>query len=274
MDAVQIIITQSAAETAGQSAIAYGALKFFAERVFGPSADAIGENLRHVLANVSGIFALAGEKAESKGIEPCPISPGLLSRMIMDAAFSENDPDIKDWWANLFVDASIDSSNIHAVFSDIMAMLGPQEAKFLSEFVMSFPSCSGESFGQNASYMDTLNSKFEGAIEAWMNIEDPVDNYGQVITNFLSGDPSWPMRPTEWRIPARIEGSDSRLWYGHNPWFTNNLVQVDILKRTGLLTSLDASFSVWGGMNWVRGVGLSPLGYEFYRTCTGRKSHD
>jgi hypothetical protein len=272
MDAVQIIVTQGAVEAAGPGAAGAAALAWFGGKVFGPSAEALGENLRAFLAHrVSKVFAKAGEMGQDLGIEPQPIRPGLLTRMIMDASFSEDTAEITDWWANLFLDASVTGSNEHAVFSDIMALLGPAEAQCLTDFIRSFQHGASPSFGKSPPWIVTLGSKFEGAVEIWMRDDGTPGRNARILNNFMHGDPSWPMRPTEWRIFVDIPGGESSLMYGHNPWFTNNLLPLDILTRAGLLATLSSSYSVFGGSPWVRGIGLTTLGYNFYAACIGAR---
>lgn len=272
MDAVQIIVSEGAVSAAGQGAVALATVKWFGGKVFGPSADALGENLRAYLATrVSTVFAKAGEIAQERQLEPGPIRPGLLSRMIVDCSFSDDSDDITKWWANLFVDASLSSSNEHAVFSDMIALFGPAEAKCLREFVESFPHASEPSFGRAPAWMDVLESKFEAAVKAWLGAGEWADRHDEIVGNFRYGDPSWPMRPTEWLLYRRVESEEELVpAYGHSQWYTQNLLAIDILKRAGVFASLDASMPVWGGNIWVRGLGLTTLGYEFYRACEGR----
>jgi hypothetical protein len=252
---------------------AIGAGIWFADKVLSPSSGAIGEQLKAYLqGRCPIIFGRSGELAKERNVEPGPIKPGLLARLIMDASFSDDSDEITEWWANLILDASLSGSNQHAVFSDIMALMGPAEARCLQMFIESFPSCADNEFGRGEIWMDTLESKFEGTVEAWLGQKDLADRHSAIIINFLSGDPSWPMRPTEWRTPFKNNpDEEGSLVYGHDPRYTQNLIHFDILKRLGILTQLDTSFSVWGGSIWVKGIGLTPLGYEFYRSCTGRR---
>ena len=76
---------------------------WFANKIFGPSVDAMGKNLAaHLQSRMPAIFGRAEQIAKEARIEPRPIKPGLLSRMIVDASFSEDTEEITEWWANLF----------------------------------------------------------------------------------------------------------------------------------------------------------------------------
>ncbi len=122
--------------TTGTALVGTGA--WFANQIFGPSAGAVGENLKvHLQNRLPTIFGRSAQLAEEKAITLGPIKPGLLTRMVVDASFSDDSEEITEWWANLFIEAGSEAfeANRQAVFSDIMAMLGPREVSVLTEFV-------------------------------------------------------------------------------------------------------------------------------------------
>jgi hypothetical protein len=252
--------------------LASGGAYWFADKVFGKALEPLGQSLGAYLSvRCNAIFGRSTAIAEERYVDPQPIAPGLLARLVMDASFSTDDEDITEWWANLFVDASIAGDNHHAVFGDMMALLGPKEVQCLDTFVQSFPSCAGPQFGKNDPWIIKLQSHFEGAVGSWIGETDVAERNSEIVNNFLRGDPSWPCRPTEWRLPLKFQDREAALFYGHDPNYTHNRLPFDILGRAGILAPLDASFSAWGGTLWVRGIGLTLIGYEFYRACKGRR---
>lgn len=252
----------------GLSALAGGA--WFLDKVLGPSAEALGESLRVYLASrVSTIFAKAEEITAQRSIVAKPVAPGLLTRMIIDASFSDEDPTITEWWANLFVDAATNGSNLHAVFSDVMAYLGPREVHCFHDFVnfrgtalrptlrVGPPRLIGQS---EAAFESLISPYLEG---------DIAGKYPETVSLILSAKPQWPMIATEWKLPRAVEGAESELTFGLDKWSRDRGLELSILQRAGLLVPVAANYSVWGGTIWVKGLSLTSLGFEFYCACTG-----
>jgi len=78
-------------------AIGTGLTMWFADKVFGKAIEPLGESLIPFLSE--RWRAIAGQAeglAKERLIEPTPISPGLLARMIMDASFSADEPGITE----------------------------------------------------------------------------------------------------------------------------------------------------------------------------------
>lgn len=258
------------AELITTATAAFGAGAWFAGKVLEPSAKALGENLQAFLgARVNKVFATSEQLAKVADLDLKPIAPGLLTRLIMDASFSADEIEITDWWANLFIDASIKGSNKHAVFSDMMALLGPQEVRCLEEFVGFCLQI--KHFGlkdYTASSMNDTSTGFEFSVENRIEIEDAADRYDEIVSHLLLGSYGWPIRPTEWRLPRR-DGQDVALGFGFDKWSRDQRLPLGILERAGIVKPLSATFPVWDGAKWVRANGLTPLGYEFYCACKG-----
>ena len=127
-----------------------GTSTWFANKILGPSAERLGDNLVVYLEyRLPKIFGRADAIASERNIEPQPVKPGLLTRMIIDASMSDDVEEITEWWANLFVDASRGGSNQHAIFSDVMAQLGPKEVLVLEKFLSPYDEVWSENTGQN-----------------------------------------------------------------------------------------------------------------------------
>ncbi len=252
------------------STAAFGAGVWFAQKILEPTTQALGDNIQAYLGRrVSKVFAAGEQIAKASNLDLKPIAPGLLTRMIMDSSFSADEDEITEWWAHLFVDASLKGSNQHAVFSDIMALLGPLEVRCLDEFVKFCVQFEHSGFGGYlSSSMNDTNTGFEFAVKNRITQENAADRYDEIVSQLLRGTYGWPIRPTEWRLP-RKDGESAIFGFGFDSWSRDRRLPLGILQRAGILQPLSATFSAWGGSTWVRANGLTPLGYEFYRACNG-----
>lgn len=264
------------AELIAGSIAAAPTAKWFADRVFGPSAGAVGEQLKiYLRSRLPTIFGVAEVKARERKIQPESVPPGLLARMIMDASFSSDEPTITDWWANLFVDASVEASNQHAVFSDIMATVGPREAHCLVEFINEFTRFNPnltlhamEGFSaQTDSLLDVLS-------KAWIGSSPQEgESFRKAYLNLTGGGSPWPIRPVSWSVPVKQDTGEVKMVTQVNSWFVTNQVSIRILERSRVLEFATSNLSLWGRNGWVRAIMLTSLGRDFYAACTGDVEH-
>lgn len=252
---------------------------WFAAKVFGASAERLGENLLAYLeGRVPHIFSKAEAIAREEGIQPKPIKPGLLARLIIDASMSDENDEITEWWANLVLEASIAGSNRHAVFSDMMAAVGPREAIFLQKFyaMVSEKRPKGEKpwtfsrfivehfvgeFASDISWMFPLNS-------------ETVERASNAMMNFR-GD--MPAKAIAWGLPSQVT-----VQIGYDPcdlvlrgerrasWFEGCEVEFEILERAQILRmSRHEMPTSEGPSGWVQFIEFTQLGMAFYESCTG-----
>ena len=257
--------------TTGAALVGTGA--WFADKIFGPGADAIGGQLKAYLqARLPAIFGLAEAKARELDVELQPIQPGLLARMIMDASFSNDSSEITEWWANLFVSASHAGTNKHAVFSDMMAVLGPKEAECLTAFMTSFDFARTEPWFKNsmATMRGSIDLMRDQAISGWVG-ETPIahDRLQSVYLNLTGGQLPWPMRPISWSLPMKDQNDNYMPLRQTNPWYAENREAVEILERTRILKFSKVTLPVMGATAWVDTVEITSLGAEFYASCQG-----
>lgn len=246
---------------------------WFANKIFGPSADAMGENLRvYLQSRMPSIFGRAEEKARALQVDLKPIPPGLAARMIMDASFSADHAEITDWWANLFVSAAHVGSNTHAVFSDMMAMIGPREAECLAAFFDFFEPCRSPDWfnGAGRNLRGAADLIRDEAISHWIG-EMPVtpESQGNVYINLTSGKAGWPMRPKNWVLPYRNSVGEASRLAQTSPWFEQMRESIEILERTRVLRFARADVPVLGPSAWVETVEVTGIGADFYAACKG-----
>ena len=256
------------------AAVTLGAGAWFASKVLGPSAEALGDSLRAYLeARIPVIFARAEEITRNKCLEPNAIKPGLFAKMVMSASMSEDVDEITEWWANLFVDASMTGSNQHAVFSDIMAQIGPAEAALFDELLRPFTYLFDEAGADGRRMLSsTPNTGLDHELRRMLG-DIPI-NQGEPIELLAGGHRlnfTWPVWISWVSIP-RIDGN------GHASTPTTGLyittkdpVLVDTLVRVGLLRNRSLTITKSENIQAdIHTVHLTPLGAEFYRAVTGR----
>lgn len=246
---------------------------WFADKIFGSSVAAMGDQLKvYLQTRVPTIFGVAEERARKLNLELRPIKPGLLAKMIMDASFSDESPQVTEWWSNLFLSASHTGTNKHAVFSDMMAVIGPAEATCLRDFIESFD------FGRTAKWFKRDAGAMRGsidlmrhqAVEHWVG-KTPVteDRMGAVYLNLTRGQIPWPLRPTAWTLPAENVAGEYTPLRQSNPWFRENQEAIEILERTRVMKFARVNIPVMGPSSWVDTVELTSLGVDFYIACRG-----
>lgn len=247
---------------------------WFADKIFGPSASTMGDQLKAYLqTRLPTIFGVAEEKARQIGLNPKPIQPGLLARMIADASFSAENEEITDWWANLFVDAAQFGSNEHAVFSDIMALLGPAEVKLLDRLLKPYGYVLDDIDDQGRSVLSTSPEITLDQHISHLLGSLPVEDHQRlsVVSSVSSLTLTWPTWTFFWSIPFfRSDRSIEAPVVGASIATENGLI-LDVLERAGLLSRQRVTITNNGHVAWVSTIRVTYLGLEFYRACTGRR---
>lgn len=245
---------------------------WFAGKIFGPSAEAMGQNLRAYLADrMPRIFGKAEEIAKQQGVKPQPIKPGLLARMIADASFSEDAPDITEWWANLFVDASISGSNEHAVFADMMALLGPAEVKCLAKIMADNPRFQSMKAGKNFTMHIGPDEEIEDILKKYLAKSPFTDQ--QILIDFQKIEtPStiWPIKITSFDLPIERDG-EIFLAAGGTHFHDIHHSALEVLKRADILIDVNVGLPFSRVQARLRGVSVTSLGFDFYQACTGSR---
>ncbi len=109
-----------------------GASAWFLDRILGPSADALGEQLRIFSSErLAAIFSRAEEIA---GEELHALPPGFVVQLVRKASFSEDDDNLTEMWARLLANAASGFQTHHAIFVDILSQISGQEAQILRKF--------------------------------------------------------------------------------------------------------------------------------------------
>lgn len=262
------MVLPSVIET-GLSVATGGSGAWFGGKVLGPSADALGKQLQVYLAGrIAKIFDRSEELAKERGVEPAPIAPGLLTRMVIDASFSEESEDLTEWWANLFLDASEAQSNRHAVYAEVMAVLGPREVACLADLMLESP--------RLKSVRPDLGFHEEN-LQGFLNeiMDKPCKDLAGaevLIEKIDKWRGAWPIRSTSWALSLEQAESQAITGFGRSEWFWNNAESLGILQRAGVIESLRLDGPILLGIRtWVKAVAVTPLGVGFYAACNGHE---
>jgi hypothetical protein len=256
--------------TTGAALVASGS--WFADRIFGPSVDALGQNLKaHLQSRLPSIFGRAEEIAKSENLTLEPVKPGLLSRMIVDASFSEDSLEITEWWANLFVQAASvqTEANVHAVFSDIMAVVGPREAALLRNFVDYYRSNTKFLVPQDRAKARSSDAVFQETLLFSILKKHPLSmgTSREVECHFENPRIPLPVRTFAWKVPDRQDGD--LVWrISTLNWYAENQVPIEILERSRVFKFTRFEIPIIADeSSWVDLVGLTELGIAFFEAC-------
>ena len=106
---------------------------WIADKLLGPSADALGEQLRLYAGDrLAKIFGRTKEITAGKEIQPLP--PGFALIVFQRASISEDHPLLTEMWAQLIASAAQKQTNRHVIYADILTQIGGEEALLLEKF--------------------------------------------------------------------------------------------------------------------------------------------
>mgnify|MGYP000863313680 CR=1 FL=1 len=117
--------------TTGAALVGVGG--WFANKLLGPSADALGDQLR-VYAGMRLNKILGRAEEISEGNEPKALPPAFSMIALQRASLSEDEETVTEMWARLLLSASNEFENLHMIFVDVLSQMGAKEAQFLNSF--------------------------------------------------------------------------------------------------------------------------------------------
>jgi Abortive infection alpha len=247
-----------------------GAGTWFANKLLGPSADGLGDQLKMFASNrLEKIFKRTEELSGNAPLNP--LQPGFAYLAISKASFSEDAGNITDMWANLLLAASKEQSSTYVNFAEILAQIGSQEAEILNSMVPT-----GHDFGSpvrvvvnlKSSIREMLNFKYRAVCPQEATSSESLQAEArEKLSALLNEDLGWPGGITTADYPySNITNEQAGKITGGRQGVT---ISHDILIRQRLLEpfafDLNQSFS----SPYVEGVLVSVLGVEFVLTCRG-----
>jgi hypothetical protein len=240
-----------------------GAAGWFVDKLLGPSADALGEQVKAFASdNLKRVFGKASEKSEGKSLNSLP--PGFIYQFVQKASFSEDDEFITNAWANLLLQASLDFKPRLSLISDILSQLNAEDARALNWIVpedlnLEFPAV------VPVNVRTSLILQIENRVRAYPQSMDGVQRLFQVLNTEKM---YWPSIVTNVHLPYVDEKSKLTQWFGGGRGVStshNVLIRQGLIERFDLITTLDST-----GPN-VEGLMVTGLGLEFIAICRGVK---
>jgi hypothetical protein len=237
-----------------------GAGTWLADKLLGPSANALGEQIRAFAGDrLSKIFNRTESRIKPDAVHALP--PGFLVQFVQKASFSEDDDTLTDMWANLLASAATKYVRRHAAYVEILSQLTGFDAEVLSRLVPTdtpyFPQLSAP-----VNLRIELLSKIARSIK---NISKTQQEAHEELNRLFRTRLDWPGEITSGRVYFEGEGGNHPLT-GGNP---DQFASYDNLVRLGLIQRFDVSNSLSQYDVAVEGVLVTMLGIGFTQTCRG-----
>ena len=235
-----------------------GAGSWFAGKVFGPSAEALGDALRaYGTDRIQAIFGKAAKKVEGKSITPLPA--GFAMNLIQKASFSEDTTTITEMWACLLAAAAQGFENRYASYVEILSQLTAFDAENLSKLVPE-----GFKYSPNMAAPVNLRTNLRRDIVSNLrNVSENRASAGDEFARLIQLKLEWPMQVTEIRIHY-VDGGVNRPFEGGRP---DTFHSLDNLKRLQLVEGFDVDNSIEPYETTVHGVFVTMLGVGLVQTC-------
>jgi hypothetical protein len=235
-----------------------GAGTWFANKIFGPSADLLGQSIRdYGTDRIRKIFGRAAEKVIENKISPLP--PGYMMTFMEKASFSEDEENITEMWASLLANSAQGYTSRMTAYVDILSQMTSHDAEVISDLVP-------KEFSFSPAGSRAVNLKIEminnllRIISVELNAEDECR---RVLVELLNMDFAWPAKIMSARLIWAQSGEVFPMSGGNPDSFASrdNLCRLGLLERFDLTTSL-APFSTA-----VEGFIVTALGVGFIQTC-------
>lgn len=239
-----------------------GATAWFADKLLGPSATEIGDQLKVYLSDRwRKISKRTEELAEGRTVKALP--PGFAYLALQKASFSEDDEAITTMWANLFLDASAEFSNRHTLYADILSQIGPAEARSLDGL------CSNKAIEQLAKIHGNVDALANAAFRPCaVGIEDANSERSQAYESAAQAMLSYPVQPAFVGV-ANVGVSGGSLVYQSK--FEYDEMAFAVLQRQNLVSRFHTESDNGMVRVIVDGFSVTMLGVDFYKTCKGMK---
>jgi hypothetical protein len=244
------------------TAVLAGGSAWLADKLLGPSADALGRELQlYGTSRLKKIFGQAETKIDLNDVAPLP--PGFMLQFIQKASYSEDDDALTDAWSSLLANSAIRFNARHSAYVDILSQLNAFDAKQLSALV-------SEDSAHNPSDSKPVNLKLETKMRLAESLKTTSQTKSEAEDEFarlMKLDLGWPGRITSVRIHFK-DGTESRPMSGGVP---DQFASFDNLSRLGLIERFDIDVSMKPYETGLEGVLVTMLGIGFVQACRGPK---
>jgi Abortive infection alpha len=238
-----------------------GAGAWFANKLLGPSADALGNELKIYASNrLEKIFRRAEQLTDRENVSPLP--PGFALQFIQKASFSEDDKMLTEAWANLLANAARSFDNRYALFVDILSQMTTSDAQlFTSIFEISPSPDAVENVQRLRGYMEANYSSVGGPFEFVATMiaqirELPIGFFGIVRSISM---------PYTLHSPSQRHADHVEVWYHECN------AEIDSLVRNGLMREFSVNIENPYHRPSLEGAEVTALGEQFFAICKGKK---
>lgn len=252
-----------ASELISPATMALGISGFVGAKVFEPTLARAGEGMRDFLTEkVLRILGRAADKVPPG--EVIDVEPSFLALFCQRAAFSSNEGDFAEAWANLMADAGRAFSNKHVAYVDILSQIGPVEASMLHGLVTE-----GARVPDFTRLSDWLRRKASSvASNHWPASQTAAAGLAIQISQM---DKDRPFFIQSVEVPWRAGNADPYQSILNTPkrhgW---DRLAADILIRQRLLTEIAFETDHLKPLQ-VRAYMVTALGWDFVQVCRGRR---
>lgn len=238
-----------------------GVSTWVADKLFGPSFDALGEQLRaYASERITEILKKFQGQNDPNDLNTLP--PGFAIQFFQKASFSEDDDRLTAAWASLLSSASRRFENRHMLFADILSVMSASDAKFFdSVFLVSDEGEAVEGVQRLSGYLESHYSHVGGPLDSAVAM---VDQIRSIPIGF----------PCAFRL-ITVPYSDYSTNLRHSDhvyvWRSKSETEIDALVRNGLLREFSINLESPYHRPGIEGVVVTSLGIEFHKICTGEK---
>ncbi|MGB7656528.1 MAG: Abi-alpha family protein [Novosphingobium sp.] len=236
---------------------------WFASKVLGPPADALGDQLKiYVGDKLQRIAGKAQAKADPAKVTP--LSPAFFYNFCQKAAFSEDSEEIINMWASLLASASENQTYRHAIFADILSRIGSEEAKFLAKTCQFYHLENSDAWKKQElrkHLFDDVKEKFPWRDD---NSRDDAQDHLQKLFNYRS---DWPvivksaMWPYKDGAVRGVATTSIVMQSDYDPF------AIDVLCRERIFEFFDFDFIPGWVSPQLDGFYLTHLGAQFVQAC-------
>jgi Abortive infection alpha len=247
-----------------------GAGTWFANKLLGPSADELGQQLKLFASNRLGKILGRSEEIAEGSDDLKSLPPAYIYKFVQSASLSEDDPLLTEMWANLLVESSENYSHKHLLFVDILEKLNSSDVILLDKLIPNV-----HSFDEKTNLQWKIRVirdqcwAVASHIAACNNIThfhiENADEFNRKITELKF---AWPCVVLSSRIPYIPEKAENGPDVSEVGLAIDSSVY-DALIRQRLAESFNETFIVGFSMD-VGGVVATSLAVEFVKSCRGK----
>lgn len=241
----------------GTGLVLFGAGAWLADKLFGPSADALGKELQvYGSKRLTDIFGQAAMKLSQDEVNSLP--PGFVLQFMQKASYSQDDELLTEAWANLLANSSREFENRYSLFVDILASMTNSEAQLLNILFAGKEMVDIKKASQSLEKFRTdIEARGSGAVS---DVAEAMDH----LDRLLAVEFPLPGKITLVGVPYNQDADGM-----HGIAFSDDALDsdADSLIRNRLVTKHSAHIGIVGQSPYFEAIVVTALGKEFLQAC-------